>query len=257
MSNSDRPLILITNDDGFTAKGIHALVDAAADLGELFIIAPERPQSGMGHAITIHDPLRWKRTDSFGDHTAYHCDGTPVDCVKTGIYGLMDRRPDLVLSGINHGANYSINVLYSGTMSAAVEGALEGVPSIGFSLLDYDQNADFTASQEVVRKVVREALKEGIPDSCCLNVNIPKGPPSDLNGIKICRQGKGHWQDEFEERNDPMGRPYFWLKGAFESREDKEDTDIWALKNNFVSVVPVKFDMTAHEHLKMISDWEL
>jgi 5'-nucleotidase len=257
MSESQRPLILVTNDDSYRAKGIKCLIEAVAEFGDLLIVSPEDPQSGMGHAITLNAPLRLKETQDFAPHKAYTCGGTPVDCVKLAIYGILKKKPDLIVSGINHGANFSINVLYSGTMSAAVEGALEGVPSIGFSLLDYDAAADFEGAMNSVKTVVSEALKQGIPAGTCLNVNIPKGRPESLAGIKICRQGKGHWEDEFVKRDDPMGKPYYWLSGAFENLDKGEDTDTWALNNNYVSVVPVHFDMTAHKEIATLNNWDL
>jgi len=257
MSDKKRPLILVTNDDSYHAKGIQCLVEAVAPFGELLIVAPENPQSGMGHAITIEDPLKLKEIDDFGEHKAFACSGTPVDCVKLTIYGILNRKPDLIVSGINHGANFSINVIYSGTMSAAVEGALEGVPSIGFSLLDYDKDADFDAAKITVATVVREALNQGIPRGTCLNVNIPKGRPEDIKGIKICRQGKGHWQDDFVKRETPMGKPYWWLSGKFENLDKGTDTDTWALENGHVSVVPVHYDMTAHKEIATLNNWDL
>lgn len=252
-----RPLILVTNDDGYHAKGIQALAEAVSEFGDLIIVAPQYPQSGMGHAITIADPIRMREVTTFGDHRAYACSGTPVDCVKLAIYGLLKRKPDLIVSGINHGANFSINVLYSGTMSAAVEGALEGVPSIGFSLLDYDKDADFEAAAKVAADVTRKALSKGIPKGTCLNVNIPKGRPEKIKGVKICRQGVGHWKDDFVERETPMGQPYWWLSGSFENMDKGTDTDTWALENGYVSIVPVQYDMTAHDRIAELNNWNL
>jgi 5'-nucleotidase len=257
MEENKRPLILVTNDDGYDAKGIHQLVETVKDMGRVVVVSPKHPQSGMGHAITIHDPIHIREIKDFGDIEGYQCSGTPVDCVKMAIYSILDRRPDIILSGINHGANFSINILYSGTMSAAVEGALENIPSIGFSLLDYDADADFEASKEVVRSVVAKALKNGMPDHICLNVNIPKLPRKDLKGYRICRQGVGHWKDDFVKNHTPMGKPYFWLAGSFQDMDGGEDTDTWALENGYVSIVPVQFDMTAHQHMSTFNHWGL
>ena len=249
------PLILITNDDGFTAKGMQALIDAVKELGKLIIVAPDKPQSGMGHAITVNVPLRYQETTYFKPLKAFHCSGTPVDCVKVGMYELGKIKPDLILSGINHGSNVSTNVLYSGTMSAAVEGALEGIPSIGFSLTDYDANADFTASQKIVTRIVKSALNEGIEKGVCLNVNIPNVSLDQIKGIKVCRQGRAFWDDTFDERIDPLGKKYYWLTGSFEDFEKSEDTDVHYLKNNFVTIVPTQFDMTAYKSIDTINKW--
>jgi len=251
----EKPLILITNDDGFTANGMQALIDTVKVFGELLIVAPDKPQSGMGHAITVNEPLRFQETSYFKNYKGYHCSGTPVDCVKIGMYELGDRKPDLILSGINHGSNVSTNVLYSGTMSAAVEGAIEGIPSIGFSLTDYDPNADFSASKKVVETIVDSALKEGIEEGICLNVNIPNIPLNKIKGIRVCRQGRAFWDDTFDERTDPLGKKYYWLTGSFEDHENSEDTDVHFLKNNYVTIVPTQFDMTAYKAINSINKW--
>ena len=257
MKEKKRPLILVTNDDGYTAKGILNLAQIASKFGDVLIVAPYKAQSGMGHAITIHDPLKIQEIELEKGLKGYSCSGTPVDCVKSALHGLSDRRPDLLVSGINHGANFSINVIYSGTMSAAVEGALENIPSIGFSLLDYHKDADFSESRWVVERVIEKALSEKFPEHTCLNVNIPKTNGEKLKGIKVCRQGVGIWQDELVKREDPMGNPYYWLAGEFKEMDKGQDTDIYALKNRYVSVVPTQFDMTAHQHIPTISNWEL
>jgi len=255
--NKPRPLILVCNDDGYHAKGIHALVEVMQDFGQVLVVSPSRPQSGMGHAITINQPLRLQETRAFGETEAYSCSGTPVDCVKLAIYGILKRKPDLIVSGINHGANFSVNVLYSGTMSAAVEGAIEGIPSIGFSLLDHSQNADFSASKEIAAKVVRHTLDKGMTKNTCLNVNIPAISIDRIQGIRICRQGAGHWEDEFIERQDPTGHPYYWMSGSFGEMDNSEDTDNWALRHDYASIVPVQYDMTAHQEIKRLKEWEL
>ncbi|TND08066.1 MAG: 5'-nucleotidase [Bacteroidetes bacterium] len=252
-----KPLILVTNDDGFYASGLHALIDAVKELGDVFVVAPDRPQSGMGHAITINSTLRVSRMHHFGVAGEYTCSGTPVDCVKMAVNKLLPRKPDLCVSGINHGANHSINIIYSGTMSAAVESAIEGIPSLGLSLLDYSLEADFTAAAHYSTKLARRVLESGLPAGVCLNVNIPKLPAEKLKGIKVCRQAYGTWVEELDERTDPAGRTYFWLTGAFKNFEEgAEDTDAWALSNGYVSVVPVQFDMTAHKALAGLKDIE-
>lgn len=252
---STRPLILITNDDGITSKGIFSLVEAMKNLGDILVVAPDKPQSGMGHAITIHDPLRLTKSNQFQTIEAYTCSGTPVDCVKLAIYEVLKKRPDLLVSGVNHGSNASTNILYSGTMSAAVEGAIEGIPSIGFSLLDHAEDANFDASIVYAEKIAKAVIENKLPKGNCLNVNIPKGSLNDLNGMKICRQGRAYWSDAFDKRNDPFGGTYFWLTGKMEMTDKGEDTDMWALENNFVSIVPTQFDMTAHHLISNLNEW--
>lgn len=253
-----KPLILVTNDDGVYAHGMRALVDAVKGLGEILVVAPDKPQSGMGHAVTLHHPLRLETVKYEGADRAYSCSGTPVDCVKLAIYTVLkDRKPDLLVSGINHGPNSSINVIYSGTMSAAVEGAVEDIPSIGFSLLDHSPDADFEAAGHFAGIIARQSLENEFPDGACLNVNIPKLKKSQIKGIKICRQAKAFWKDAFDERKDPGGKPYYWLKGVFENRDKGEDTDEWALKHNYVSVVPVHYDLTAHHAIAGLNTWKL
>ncbi len=251
-----KPLILVVNDDGITAPGIRELIDVMKEFGDIFVVAPDSPQSGMGHAITLNNTLRAEKVN-FGndDIPEYSCTGTPVDCVKLAVNNLMPRKPDLIVSGINHGSNSSINVIYSGTMSAAMEGALEGIPSIGFSLLDTRREADFSVSKEVVRVIVQNVLSNGMPDDICLNVNIPVVSKDELKGIKVCRQAKGNWEEEFDERIDPNKRSYYWLTGSFVNYDKGEDTDIWALENNYVSVVPVQFDLTAHHSMQNLNTW--
>ena len=251
----NRPLILVTNDDGITAGGIRSLIEVAKEFGDVWVVAPDGPQSGMGHAITVHNILRLHEVKDVEGVKELSCTGTPVDCVKLAIYRVLKRRPDLLLSGINHGANYSINVIYSGTMSAAVEGAVEGIPSIGFSLLDHSPDADFTASKEVVRKVVKNALENGIPENACLNVNIPNVSWEEIKGIRVCRQAKAFWEDDFQPRKDPSGKIYYWITGKFVNHDTGDDTDVWALENNYVSVVPVHYDLTAHHALAELNQW--
>lgn len=251
-----RPLILVTNDDSISAKGIASLVEAMKPLGDILVVAPDKVQSGMGHAITIHSPLRLFKSAQFAGIDSYTCSGTPVDCVKLAIYEILKRRPDLLVSGVNHGSNASTNVLYSGTMSAAVEGAIESIPSIGFSLCDHSADADFDASMFYATKIAAGVLKNKLQPGVCLNVNIPRGTLGELAGMKICRQGKAFWEDSFDKRKDPSGYDYYWLTGKFETTDKGEDTDMWALENKFVSVVPTQFDMTAHHLISQLNEWQ-
>ncbi len=241
----ERPVILITNDDGISAPGIRNLVESVKDLGKIVVVAPDKPQSGMGHAITIGHPLRLTPVPGYADGVdAYQCSGTPVDCVKLAVAKVLHRKPDICLSGINHGANHSINVIYSGTMSAAVEAAIESIPSVGFSLLDFSIEADFAASRHYARAIVEHMLTTKWDKHLVLNVNIPKGDLSLIKGIKICKQAYAKYEEDFVERHDPSGKKYFWLTGEFVNFDKARDTDVWALKNNYVSVVPVQFDLT-------------
>lgn len=252
-----KPVILITNDDGVTAPGIRNLVEAVKDLGKIVVVAPDKPQSGMGHAITIGQPLRLTKVNAFGDIEAYACTGTPVDCVKLAVDKVLHRKPDLCLSGINHGANHSINVIYSGTMSAAVEAAIESIPSAGFSLLDYNIEADFTGARKYTRMVVEKMLSTKLEKHTVFNVNIPSVPVELLEGIKICKQAYAKYEEDFIERLDPNGRKYYWLTGEFVNFDKAKDTDVWALANNYVSVVPVQFDLTHYElKAKLEKQWK-
>jgi 5'-nucleotidase len=239
------PVILITNDDGISAPGIRNLVEAVKGLGKVVVVAPDKPQSGMGHAITIGNPLRLHPMHHlFEGVDAWQCSGTPVDCVKLAVDKVLRRKPDLCLSGINHGANHSINVIYSGTMSAAVEAAIESIPSVGFSLLDYSVEADFSAARKYVRIIVEQILTHPMDKHLILNVNFPAVPDSLIKGMKICRQAYAKYEEDFIERNDPTGKKYYWLTGKFVNFDKGRDTDVWALEHNYVSVVPVQFDMT-------------
>ena len=250
-------MILVTNDDGVTAPGIAALIEVVKTFGDVVVIAPDKPQSGMGHAITINSTLRIHKVNVYGVQEEYSCTGTPVDCVKIAVNKILKRKPDLCVSGINHGSNMSINVIYSGTMSAAVEGAIEGIPSIGFSLLDESIGADFKAAQKYVKKIVKTVLEKGLPKDVCLNVNIPRLKADEIKGIRICRQARANWIEELDERFDPAGKPYFWLTGKFDNYDKgKKDTDVWALENNYISVVPTQFDMTAHASIKELEKFK-
>jgi 5'-nucleotidase len=251
-----KPLILVVNDDGITAPGIRTLIEIMKEVGEVIVVAPDKAQSGMGHAVTIHSTLRIHKMDMGSGCEEYSCTGTPVDSVKFAVGKILKRKPDLCVSGINHGSNASINVIYSGTMSAAVEGAIEGIPSVGYSLCNYAINADFNPIKKYVKKIAENVLKHGLPDGVCLNVNLPAVPEEEIKGIKICRQAKAMWTEQFDERQDPGGKTYYWLTGKFLNKDRGEDTDLWALKNNFISVVPVQFDITAHHAIHSVSKWD-
>ncbi|HNR08694.1 MAG TPA: 5'/3'-nucleotidase SurE [Saprospiraceae bacterium] len=246
-----RPLILVTNDDGLFAPGIRALVKVAAEFGEIVIVAPNSPQSGQGHAVTLESPLRINRVNTFGDIEAYECTGTPVDCVKLAKHlVLRGRKVNLCLSGINHGSNSSINIIYSGTMSAAMEASIEGIDSIGFSLLDFSFDADFESSEFYVRHIIEKTLRHGLTHTNLLNVNIPKLKKSEIRGIRVCRQAEGRWQEEFMEGTDPRGQKYYWLTGKFVTRDALEDTDEWALHNGYISVVPSGHNLTRYQAIE-------
>jgi len=242
--------ILVTNDDGIFSPGILFLSSVAKQYGKVMVIAPDKPQSGMGHAITINSTLRINKSSYHQVEEEYSCSGTPVDCVKMGIHHFLKRKPDLILSGVNHGSNSSINVIYSGTMSAALEGALEGVPSIGFSLCNYSVEARFEQYESVVKEVIEKAIQEKMPEGTCWNVNIPDVPGEMIKGIRFVRQAKARWEEYFDERKDPYGKPYFWLTGRYVNLEPHAtDTDEWAIQNCYVSVVPTHADLTDYQHL--------
>ena len=253
-----KPLILVTNDDGITAPGIRALISVMSEIGTVVVVAPDKPQSAMGHAITLNSTLFINKVSKENaEITEYSCSGTPVDCVKLAVNEILHRKPDLCVSGINHGSNSSINVIYSGTMSAAVEAGIEGIPAIGFSLLDYDWNADFDAIKSSIRKITLEVLEKGMPENVVFNVNFPKLKENEIKGIKICRQAKAIWMEKFDKRITPQGKDYYWLTGEFVNQDKGEDTDEWALENGYISVVPVQFDLTAHHTIQQLNTWDL
>ena len=242
-----RPLILVTNDDGMFAPGIKALVQVAMEFGEVVVVAPDSPQSAKGHAVTMQDPLRINQVNVFEGVDAYECTGTPVDCVKLAKYKVLDgRKIDLCVSGINHGSNASVNIIYSGTMSAAMEASLDEIPSIGFSLLNYSFDADFGPSKVIARKIIQSVLKNDLKETRLLNVNIPDQPLDQIRGVKVCRQADGRWVEEFQEGEDPRGQKYYWLTGRFILENVKEGTDIHALDSNYVSIVPSGHDLTMY-----------
>ncbi len=255
MAKATKPTILVVNDDGITAPGIKVLIEVMQEIGHVVVVAPDSPQSGMGHAITIGKPLRLDKVDLYEGVEMYKCSGTPVDCVKLAVNVVFKgKKPDLCVSGINHGLNNSINVLYSGTMSAAVEGAIESIPSIGFSLDDFTQEADFSSAKKYIKQIAEQVLSHGLPQATLLNVNFPN--TKEIKGIKICRQANAKWAEEFDERLDPQKRKYYWLTGVFQVNDQGEDTDVWALEHNYVSVVPVQFDMTAHHAIGLLNSWK-
>jgi 5'-nucleotidase len=251
-----KPLILVTNDDGITAPGLRSLIHIMNEIGDVVVVAPDSPQSGMGHAITISDTLYCKKEKiDDGPQKEYSISGTPADCVKFAVKEILQKKPDLCVSGINHGANSSINVIYSGTMSAAVEAGLEGIKSIGFSLLDYSWDADFTACKDYILKISLNLLKEK-KENLILNVNFPSNT-NKFKGIKVCRQAKGYWEDTYDKRTSPLGKEYYWLTGNFVTLEDNKETDEWALSQGYVSVVPISYDMTSHEDIDKLKNWNL
>ncbi len=253
-----RPLILVTNDDGITAPGIRALVQVMKEIGDVVVVAPDKPQSATGHAITINNLLYINKvSEKDSDIDEYNCSGTPVDCVKLAVHEILKRKPDLCVSGINHGSNSSINVIYSGTMSAAVEAGIEGIPAIGFSLCDYEWDANFEVVKSHVKKIALNVLENGLPKNVILNVNFPKLPESEIKGYRICRQAKAMWMEEFDRRQTPQGKDYYWLSGKFVNQDEGEDTDEFALSQGYISIVPVQFDLTAHFALAQLNSWNL
>jgi len=250
-------LILVTNDDGIEAKGLKSLIEMVREFGKVIVVAPEESQSGMSHAITMKYPLRIRTVKNEEGLEIYSCNGTPVDCVKLALHMLLGRKPDVLVSGINHGTNASVSIVYSGTMAAAIEGGINKVPSIGFSLLDYSADADFEAAGIYVRRIIEKVFMNGIEKGICLNVNIPVGKENELKGIKVCRQTDGYWQEEFDKRIDPGKREYYWLTGYFNNSEPfADDTDEWALKNKFVSVVPIRVDFTSYSRIEELKKWK-
>ncbi|WP_185873415.1 5'/3'-nucleotidase SurE [Blattabacterium cuenoti] len=252
-----KPIILVTNDDSISAPGIRALIHMMNSLGEVYVVAPNKEKSGISHAITMDTILYCNsiKIDN-GTQKEWECSGTPVDCVKLAINNILPKKPDICVSGINHGSNSSINIVYSGTMSAVIEASIEGIPSVGFSLLDVKFNADFYSSKEYICRIVKKVLNNSIPDNVIsLNVNIPKLRKNQIKGIKICKQAKSKWKECFEKRYNPSGKHYYWLFGSFISNKKIIDTDEWALKNGYISIVPVQFDFTNYSILNTLNSW--
>ncbi len=255
--SQEKPLILVSNDDGITAPGIAALISVAKEFGDVLVVAPDKPQSAMGHAITINQPIRMTPVDLYEGVDAYQCSGTPVDCVKLAIDKILTRKPSLMVSGINHGSNSSINVIYSGTMSAAVEASIDGMKAIGFSLCDYSWNANFEVAKPFIRKIIAGVLANDLPYGTLLNVNIPVPEDGEIKGIIVCRQAQAKWKEDFDKRKDPFGRVYYWMTGNFVNLDHGDDTDEWALKHGYVSLVPTMFDLTDHQRIATINQWDL
>lgn len=252
-----QPLILVTNDDGIRAKGLRALIEVACEYGDVIVIAPHEGRSGMSHAITSEQPLRIYEQKKEKGLRELACTGTPVDCVKLALNQVLRKTPDLILSGINHGSNASVSVFYSGTMAAAIEGCINKIPSAGFSLADFDRDADFSGAQKYVRLVVKNLVMNGLPRGVCLNVNVPSIPVGKIKGVKICRQTDGVWKEKFVKRVDPFGRQYYWLTGFFRNFEaNAADTDEYALQHAYVSVVPVKIDLTDYSSIQKLKELE-
>lgn len=245
--------ILISNDDGINAKGLAALVEVALEFGDVLLVAPDGARSGMSNAITVEYPVRLKQIEKRAGFESYSCSGTPVDCVKLAFDKLLDKQPDLILSGINHGSNSSVSVHYSGTMGATIEGCIHEVPSIGFSLCDHRHDADFTPMLPFVRSIIKKVIENGLPMGTCLNVNAPKGKP---DGIEVCRQGHGRWVEEFDERTDPQKRTYYWITGFYQNMDNgMTDTDNHVLETNKISIVPIHIDMTDHQFVSQLKKW--
>lgn len=252
----EKPLILISNDDGVSAKGINFLVETLRDLGEIVVMAPDGPRSGASAAMTSEYPVKYNKVSEEDNLTIYKCNGTPVDCVKLALFEMAPRCPDLVIGGINHGDNSAVNVHYSGTMGVVIEGCLKGIPSIGFSLCDHAPDADFHPMRPYVKRIVEKVLECGLPKGTCLNVNVPLC--KELKGVKICRQTDGCWTNEWQRNAHPRGGQYFWLTGRFENFEpESEDTDHWALDHGYVAITPVQIDLTAYTLMDELKTWSL
>ena len=256
MVKKNRPLILLSNDDGVNARGLHTLVEIIKPYGDIGVVAPEKGESGKSHAITLNLPVRVTKVSENDNVTVYSCTGTPVDSVKLAINQLLPRKPDFLVSGINHGSNASISVIYSGTMGAAIEGCLNGIPSIGFSVLDHSENADFSIAKAYAGSIFQNVMENDLPIGTCLNVNFPVIPLNKVKGVRVCRQTRGVWKEEYERRVDPHKGEYFWLTGDFHNFEpDAKDTDEWALANKYIAVVPIHVDLTSYEGIKKLRDW--
>lgn len=251
----ERPLILVTNDDGITAPGIRNLINIAKEFGDVYVVAPDSPQSGMGHAVTLNAALFCDEIEVNEGVKEYSCSGTPVDCVKLAVSQILPRKPDLCISGINHGSNSSVNVIYSGTMSAAVEAGIEGIPAIGFSLSDFSYNANFNAAEKYIKIIIGQVVENKLPKGVVLNVNIPKLEEEQIKGIKVCRQADAKWEEKFDKREDPRGRTYYWMCGEFKNLDKGDDTDEKALEEGYISVVPVRYDLTAHHFIGDLKNW--
>ncbi|MBE9467671.1 MAG: 5'/3'-nucleotidase SurE [Bacteroidetes bacterium] len=255
LKTNKRPLILVSNDDGVNARGLENLIDVVKPYGDIVVVAPESPRSGMSHAISFKNPLRLNKIKEYDNVKIYSCSGTPADCVKIALNQVVDRKPDFLVSGINHGSNSSISVIYSGTMGATIEGCLNGIQSIGFSILSHSLDADFSLARKYSQEIFEKVMDKGLPKGICLNVNFPVIDINDLKGFKVCRQAQGVWKEEFDKRIDPNNKEYYWLTGNFSNFEpESEDTDEWALKNNYASIVPISIDFTSYETVEKMKE---
>ncbi len=253
MQENKKPLLLITNDDGYQAKGLKCLIEVVKHYGNVVVVAPEIGRSGMAHAITMKKPLTYTLLEESPDYKLYSCSGTPADCVKVARFQILKQEPDFIFSGINHGSNSSINVVYSGTMGAALEGAIAGIPSVGFSLLSHNPDADFSEAQIFIAQIIEKVLQFGLTPKTCLNVNFPKVSEIAYKGIKICHQTKGFWRENYLETSDPWDNKSYWLTGSYTNQEpENAETDEWALANNYVSIVPVHVDLTHYESINQL-----
>ena len=251
---SKKPLILVSNDDGVMAKGISELVKFLRPLGEIVVMAPDSPRSGSGSALTVTHPVHYQLVKKEVGLTVYKCTGTPTDCIKLALGAVLDRKPDLVVGGINHGDNSAINVHYSGTMGVVIEGCLKGIPSIGFSLCNHQPDADFEPAGLYIRKIAAMILEKGLPPLTCLNVNFPN--VRELKGVKVCEQSKGQWTNEWENFAHRGDTHYYWLTGEFQNTDsDNEKNDHWALDNGYVAITPTKVDVTAYELIDELQSW--
>jgi 5'-nucleotidase len=249
--------ILVSNDDGIFSDGLAALVKELRTIADVTIVAPDSQQSAVGHAITVHRPLRMREMSKDGQFYGYATDGTPADCVKLATRNIMKQKPDLVISGINHGSNTAISVIYSGTVSAATEGTILGIPSFAVSLTTFEPNADFTYAAKFAKHLALKIIQNGLPNGTLLNVNVPPVPEHEIKGVVITRQGKSVWNDEFESRRDPGNRQYFWLKGELVELDEEEDIDQRAILNNKVSITPIQFDLTNYTMLEQLREWKI
>jgi 5'-nucleotidase len=248
--------ILVSNDDGIDAPGIYALVNELKKIARLTIVAPDKQQSAVGHAITMNYPLRASKFSKNGKFFGYAVEGTPADCVKLAVRSLLTEPPDLVVSGINHGSNTAISIIYSGTVSAATEGTVLGIPSIAVSLATWG-TPDFRYAARFARKLASFVLSRKIPQKMLLNVNVPAVKEKDIKGVKITRQGKTVWDDRFEVRRDPYNKEYFWLTGDIEVIDHSDDTDHIAVMNNYISITPIQYDLTDYEMLMKMKKWKV
>ena len=252
-----RPYILVTNDDGITAKGLRLLIESAKKFGDVLVVAPDSHQSAKSHSITQASPIRYDKVEEFNGHLEYSCSGTPVDCVKLALHTISDRKPELILSGINHGANTSVSVLYSGTMGAAIEGSLHDIKSIGFSVDNHSSSADFSDVMPWIEKIIAEVIEKGLPEGVSLNVNFPDVTKVEVKGIKTLRGADGVWGERFVKANDPHKRNFVWITGdLYNKDEGKEDTDIYQLKQGYATVVPIKVDFNYYDFIPELSEWD-